>query len=217
MANLGDKVNPHGDEDKYKGLPQDTPPPILVNSLVSREEHLASLDSLKPSMRLEMAAMFEQYLGKKPSGPTDPSTAPIMDLSLAKVKPSNNVSTSMENIGDIPKENDDARRGASIPPLDKYPTPHVHYPMPNINNIRTPTKLDSRNFTKWQGLMKYHISSSSTHLWRVIQSGFAPHDPLSLSAREEVEEKLNVTAKHLIQQTMLETHSAHINTLSTAK
>jgi hypothetical protein len=123
----------------------------------------------------------------------------------------------VENIGDIHKENGDARRGASIPPPDKYPTPHVHYPMPNINNMGTPPKLDSRNFTKWKGLMKYHISSSSTHLWRVIQSGFAPHDPLSLTAREEVEEQLNATAKHIIQQTMLETHLTHINTLSTAK
>jgi hypothetical protein len=36
--------------------------------------------------------------------------------------------------------------------------------MPHINNIRSPPKLDSHNFIKWQGLMKSHISSSSTHL-----------------------------------------------------
>jgi hypothetical protein len=89
--------------------------------------------------------------------------------------------------------------------------------MPHINNMGTTSKLDSRNITKWQGLMKSHISSSSTHLWRVIQSGFAPHDPLNLTAREEVEEQLNATTKHLIKQAIPETHSAHINTLSTAK
>jgi hypothetical protein len=89
--------------------------------------------------------------------------------------------------------------------------------MPHINNMGTPPKLDSRNFTKWQGLMKSHISSSSVHLWRVIQSGFAPHDPLNLTAREEVEEQLNATTKHLIQQAVSDTHSAQINTLSTAK
>jgi hypothetical protein len=36
--------------------------------------------------------------------------------------------------------------------------------MPHINNMGSPPKLDSRNFIKWQGLMKSHISSSSTHL-----------------------------------------------------
>jgi hypothetical protein len=53
-------------------------------------------------MRLEMATMFEQHLGKKSSGPTDPRTAPTVDLTMAEVKPSNNGSTSAENIGAIP-------------------------------------------------------------------------------------------------------------------
>jgi hypothetical protein len=65
--------------------------------------------------------------------------------------------------------------------------------------------------------MKSHISGSSTHLWRVIQNGFAPHDPLNLTKRGEVAEQLNATAKHLIQQAMSDTHVAHINNLSTAK
>jgi hypothetical protein len=65
--------------------------------------------------------------------------------------------------------------------------------------------------------MKSHISSSSTHLWRVIKNGFAPHDPLTLFGREEVDEQLNATAKHLIQQALSDTHAAHINNLSTAK
>jgi hypothetical protein len=92
-----------GMKKKDKGLPQVTPPPILTNSLVSREEHLTSLDTLKSSMRLEMAAMFEQYLGNKSSGPTNPSTALSVDLTMAEVKPSNNGSTSTENIGAIPR------------------------------------------------------------------------------------------------------------------
>jgi hypothetical protein len=65
--------------------------------------------------------------------------------------------------------------------------------------------------------MKSHISSSSTHLWRVIKNGFAPHDPLLLTGREEVDEQLNATAKHLLQQAVTDTHVAHINNLSTAK
>jgi hypothetical protein len=63
------------DEDKTKETPpQVTPPSIPVISSISREEHLAALDTLKSSMRLEMKAMFEEYLGKKPPGPTDPNT-----------------------------------------------------------------------------------------------------------------------------------------------
>jgi hypothetical protein len=54
-------------------------------------------------MRLEMKAMFEEYFGRKPSGPTDPNTTPSVELSLAKVEPPNNGSTSAENKGDPPK------------------------------------------------------------------------------------------------------------------
>jgi hypothetical protein len=54
-------------------------------------------------------------------------------------------------------------------------------------------------------------------LWRVIQNAFAPHDPLNLTRREEVDEQLNATAKHLIQQAVPDTHTAHINNLSTTK
>jgi hypothetical protein len=89
-----------------------------------------------------------------------------------KVKPSNNGTPSAKNIGTLPKEKDGTARGASIPPPNTYSTPPVHYPMPHIKNMGSPPKLDSRNFIKWQGLMKSHISSSSTHLWRVIKMAF---------------------------------------------
>jgi hypothetical protein len=38
-----------------------------------------------------------------------------------------------------------------------------------------------------------------------------------LTGREEVDEQLNATAKHFLQQAMPDTHAAHINNLSTAK
>jgi hypothetical protein len=206
------------DEDKDKETPpQVTPPPISVTSSISREEHLASLDTLKFSMRLEMKAMFEEYLGKKSPRPTNPNTTPSVDLPLAKVKPSNHGSPSIENNSALPKENDGPTKGAFIPSPNTYSILPVHYPMTHINNMGSPPKLDSHNFIKWQGLMKPHISSSYTHLWRVIQNGFAPHDPLNLTEREEVDEQLNATTKHLIQQVVSDTHVAHINNLSTAK
>jgi hypothetical protein len=206
------------DEDKGKETPLgETPPSISSSPSISREEHLASLDTFQASMRLEMNAMFEEYLGKKSLGLTNPNTTPSVDLSLAKVKPPNNGSPSTENIGAPPKENNGPAKGASIPSPNTYSTLPVHYPMPHINNMGSPPNLDSHNFIKWQGLMKSHISSSSTHLWRFIQNCFAPHDPLNLTGREEVDEQLNATAKHLLQQAVPDTHAAHINNLSTAK
>jgi hypothetical protein len=104
-----------GEEDKNKDNLAQVTPLVPINSPISREEHLASLDSLKSSMRLEMVAMFEEYIGKKPPGPTDPNTTPCVDLTLMKVKPSNKGSPSAKNIGALSKEKDGLVKGASIP------------------------------------------------------------------------------------------------------
>jgi hypothetical protein len=131
------------DEDKGKETPpKETPPSISVSPSISREEHLASLDTFQASMRLEMKVMFEEYLGKKTPGLTDPNTTPSVDLSLAKVKPSNHGCPLTENNGAPPKENDGLAKGASILPPNTYSTPSVHYPMPHINNMGSPPKLD---------------------------------------------------------------------------
>jgi hypothetical protein len=150
------------DEDKGKETPPEDTPPSISSSSISREEHLASLDTMQSSMRLEMKAMFEEYFGKKPSRPTNPNTTPNVDLSLAKVKPPNNGSTSAENKGAPPKENDGPAKGAFIPPPNTYSPPPVHYPMPHINNMGSPPKLDSHNFIKWQGLIKSHLMILTT-------------------------------------------------------
>jgi hypothetical protein len=68
-------------------------------------------------MILEMKAMFEEYLGKKSFGPTDPSTTPKVDLTMARAKLSKNGSPSAENNGALPKENDGPAKGVNIPPL----------------------------------------------------------------------------------------------------
>jgi hypothetical protein len=114
---MGDTMN----EDKDKETPPGDTPPSIPSSSISREEHLASLDTFQTSMRLEMKAMFEEYFGKKSLGLTDPNTTPNLDLSLAKVKPPNNGSTSAENKGAPPKENDGPAKGASIPPQTLIP------------------------------------------------------------------------------------------------
>jgi hypothetical protein len=87
------------DENKGKETPPEDTPPSISSSSISREDHLASLDTFQTSMILEMKAMFEEYFGKKSPKLTDPNTTPNVDLSLAKVKPPNNGSTSTENKG----------------------------------------------------------------------------------------------------------------------
>jgi hypothetical protein len=109
------------DEDKSKETPPGDTPPCISSPSISCEEHMVSLDTFQASMRLEMKAMFEEYLGKKSPGLTDPSTTPSVDLSLAKVKPPNNGSTSTENKGAPPKENDCPAKGVSIPPQTLTP------------------------------------------------------------------------------------------------
>jgi hypothetical protein len=69
------------DEDKGKETPPgETPPSISSSPSISREEHLASLDTFQAFMRLEMKAIFEEYLGKKSPELTDPNTTPSVDL-----------------------------------------------------------------------------------------------------------------------------------------
>jgi hypothetical protein len=89
--------------------------------------------------------------------------------------------------------------------------------MPHINSHGPPPKLDKSNFVNWQSLMKSNICSASTQLWRSIKLGFHPREPNKLTSREEVEEQLNATALHIIQQAVLDAYMAHIHTLSTAK
>jgi hypothetical protein len=53
------------DEDKNKETPLGETPPSIPSSSISREEHLASLDTFQTSMRLEMKAMVEEYFGEE--------------------------------------------------------------------------------------------------------------------------------------------------------
>jgi hypothetical protein len=131
------------DDDKNKETPlQDTPPPIPVISPISREEHLASLDTLKYSMRLDMKAMFEEYIGKKPPRPTDPNTTQSVDLIVREVKPSNHMVLPPTKIT-VPylRKMMVWLRVRLFHPPNIYSTPLVHYPMPHINNMGSPPKL----------------------------------------------------------------------------
>jgi hypothetical protein len=90
--------------------------------------------------------------------------------------------------------------------------------MSHINlHAPTPPKLYVSGFTNWQSLMKQHIFSASTQVWRTILVGYNPYDPTNLTTREEVDEKLNTTGLFIIQSSMSLANMAHVLTLETTK
>ena len=48
--------------------------------------------------------------------------------------------------------------------------------MPHILTHGSPPLLESNNFENWQFLMKSHVRSASTELWRIIDEGYSPRD-----------------------------------------
>src|SRR3954469_13608149 len=65
--------------------------------------------------------------------------------------------------------------------------------------------------------MESHIQSASTQLWWVILRGHHPEDPSSLSPREEVDEKLNDIACHMLRWAAPDDYQDSIVLLKTAK
>ena len=105
---------------------------------------------------------------------------------------------------------------ANSPPSSSYGGPS-HIPMPHINSHGPPPKHDASDFANWQSLMKSHICSASTQLWRIIRVVFHPLNPNNLTSREEVDEQLNATTLHTIQQSLTKEYMAHIRKYDTAK
>jgi hypothetical protein len=173
------------------------------------------MDALQESMMEKFHLMLVEHLNK-PSGSIAPN-------------PANNAIVTTPVVTDASKEapasmeySDANPRGTKSSGYNAYPSPPSYhspnfYPMIHINSHGPPPKLDKSNFVNWQTLMKSHICSASTQLRRSVKLGFHPREPNNLTSREEVEEQLNATALHIIQQVVPDTYMAHILTFSTAK
>ncbi|KAK1666487.1 hypothetical protein QYE76_054646 [Lolium multiflorum] len=59
--------------------------------------------------------------------------------------------------------------------------------------------------------------NASTELWRIIEEGYSPRDPKSLTRREVVDDQLNATAINMIHMAVTPKDRAHIRSLKTAK
>ena len=182
---------------------------------VTRKEHNESLDLMRSMMeefrlmRVEMATLRNQT----PATPIDNSLVanPVLEGNSSQGTPPNPEVGS----GEIQHPKEDAGR-TYYPPPNHYASP-TQIPMPHINNVGSPPMIDTSNFTQWQFLMKSHLNSACTQLWRIIVNGYHPLDPTNLTAKEEVDNQLNATASNIILKAMTPELMTHIRSYTTAK
>jgi hypothetical protein len=51
--------------------------------------------------------------------------------------------------------------------------------------------------------MRSHVRNASTEFWRIIEEGYSPQDPKSLTRREVVDDQLNATAVNMIHMAVI--------------
>ncbi|KAK1668095.1 hypothetical protein QYE76_056254 [Lolium multiflorum] len=94
---------------------------------------------------------------------------------------------------------------------------NVPIPMPCILTHGLPPLLEYNSFGDWKFLMRSHVRSASTELWRIIEEGYSPQDPMNLTRREVVDHQLNAIAIDMIHLAITPKDRAHIRSLKTAK
>ena len=194
---------------------------------ISREEFNTSLTKINSSLD-ELRAMFTSFMKTSPKAPSA-SFIPEVDVD-GEIPGSENVAPKRDTF--TKPEDDSSRSGTNGTPPHKgkngtgthsaVPPPHEygssnHIPMPHIVSLGPPPMLDKSSFHNWQYLMKSHLSSSCTQLWRIVVDGFTPYDASNLTPREVVNEQLNVSALYIIQRALTLEDLAHIRPFTTAK
>ena len=166
---------------------------------ITRKEHNESMDFMRKMMEemRQMRVDFDNLRNQVPIAPN--ANSQLANTALGGNSTNGTTSTSEEGKGASQDPKVDAgREHTNWPPPQHYSTP-THIPMPHINSLGPPPMIDASIFSNWQFLMKSHLSSSCTQLWRVIMSGFKPVDPTNLSAKEEIDNQLNATTLNIIQ------------------
>ncbi|KAK1664531.1 hypothetical protein QYE76_052690 [Lolium multiflorum] len=204
------------------------PPPSTVNSTTATLDDLKKLES---SIVNQMKAMMMELVAPKPTPTIDPNASaevpppkvtsfPLIDFVAQTTK-----TQQEEKLGeagtstkgkDEPPVAGQLGGNHAVPPPSDY-TINVPIPMPHILSHGSPPLLESNNFENWQFLMKSHVRSASTELWRIIEEGYSPRDPKHLTRREVVDDQLNATAINMIHMVVTPKDRAHIRSLKTAK
>jgi hypothetical protein len=111
---------------------------------------------------------------------------------------------------------DTSSKGKDASPSSDHDS-YAQMPMPCIMTHGPPPLLESNSFGDWKLLMHSHVCSTSTELWRIIQEGYSPQDPMNLTRREMVDHQLNAIAIDMIHLAITPKERAHIQSLKTAK
>ncbi|KAK1616573.1 hypothetical protein QYE76_022090 [Lolium multiflorum] len=203
-------------------------PPSIVDSTPATLDDLKKLES---SIVSQMKAMMMELIAPKPTPIIDPkasvdvppqqvNTLPLVDFVAQSIKPPRE--GELEDVGTSSKGKDEppvaGQLGGyhAVPPPSDY-TINVPIPMPHILSHGSPPLLESNSFENWQFLMRSHVRSASTELWRIIEEGYSPRDPKNLTRREVVDDQLNATAINMIHMAVTPKDRAHIFSLKTAK
>ncbi|KAK1653911.1 hypothetical protein QYE76_071716 [Lolium multiflorum] len=207
---------------------EQSPPPSIVDSTPATLDDLKKLDS---SIVCQMKAMMMELMAPKPTPIIDPkasvdvppqqvNTLPLVDFVAQSTKPPRE--GELEDVVTSSKGKDEppvaGQLGGNhvVPPPSDY-TVNVPIPMPHILSHGSPPLLESNSFENWQFLMRSHVRSASTELWRIIEEGYSPRDPKNLTRREVVDDQLNATAINMIHMAVTPKDHAHIRSLKTAK
>ncbi|KAK1669936.1 hypothetical protein QYE76_058095 [Lolium multiflorum] len=207
---------------------EQSPPPSIVDSTPATLDDLKKLES---SIVSQMKAMMMELIAPKSTPIINPNasvdvpplqvnTLPLGDFVAQSTKPPRE--RELEDIGTSSKGKDESSVEGQlggyhvVPPPSDYSL-NVPIPMPRILTHGSPPLLDSNTFENWQFLMKSHVRSASTELWRIIEEGYSPRDPKNLTRREVVDDQLNATAINMIHMAITPKDRAHIRSLKTAK
>ncbi|KAK1630880.1 hypothetical protein QYE76_005195 [Lolium multiflorum] len=203
---------------------EQSPPPSIVDSTPATLDDLKKLES---SIVSQLKAMMMELIAPKSTPkasvdvpPPQVNTLPLVDFVAQSTKPPRE--GELEDIGTSSKGKDESpvegQLGGyhAVPPPSDYSL-NVPIPMPRILTHGSPPLLESNNFENWQFLMKSHVRSASTELWRIIEEGYSPRDPKNLTRREVVDDQLNSTTINMIHLAVTPKDRAHIRSLKTAK
>jgi hypothetical protein len=187
-------------------------PPAPSSPIDSTTATLDDLKKLESSIVNQMKVMMMELVAQKPTPIVDPKASaedpppkvnqfPLVDFVAQSTKDPQK--EGLGETGTSTKGKDETpvaeRLGGNhaVPPPSDY-TINVPIPMPHILSHGSPPLLESNNFENWQFLMRSHVRSASTELWRIIEEGYSPRDPKSLTRREVVDDQLNATAINMI-------------------
>ncbi|KAK1643686.1 hypothetical protein QYE76_061491 [Lolium multiflorum] len=206
-------------------------PPAPSSPVDTTTATLDDLKKLESSIVNQMKAMMMELVAQKPNPIVDPKASaedpppkanpfPLVDfVAQTTIYPQKEglgeTGTSTNGKDGTPVAK---RLGGyhEVPPPSDY-TINVPIPMPHILSHGSPPLLESNNFENWQFLMRSHVRSASTELWRIIEEGYSPRDPKRLTRREVVDDQLNATAINMIHMAITPKDRAHIRSLKTAK